>query len=198
MKIRVNLPVIVEGRYDKAKLSGIIDGTILTTEGFGIFKNEEKRSLIKTLGSRGVIILCDSDGGGKIIRSRLKGMLGGINVYNLYIPQVEGKERRKRKASKAGYLGVEGIDDAVLLKLFEDFSHAHPELFDDGHATAVSDLSRYDMFELGLSGGNGSAEARDRIAKKYSLPSGMNANGLYEALVLLGVKKEELRMKNEE
>lgn len=197
MKIKVTLPVIVEGRYDKAKLSGIIDGTIITTEGFGIFKNEEKRSLIKTLGSRGVIILCDSDGGGKIIRSRLKGMLGGINVYNLYIPQIEGKERRKRKASKAGYLGVEGIDDEVLAKLFLDFTQAHPELFSENDVVAVSDLSRYDMFELGLSGGNGSAEARDRIAKKYSLPSGMNANGMYEALVLLGVKKSEL-MENEE
>ena len=41
-KIRLKYPVIVEGRYDKIKLSSLVDGTVIATDGFGIFKNTEK------------------------------------------------------------------------------------------------------------------------------------------------------------
>ena len=44
--IKLDLPVIVEGKYDKIKLSSIFDTVILTTDGFGIFKNKEKIELI--------------------------------------------------------------------------------------------------------------------------------------------------------
>ena len=40
--IKLKLPVIVEGKYDKITLENIIDATIIPTEGFGIFKNKEK------------------------------------------------------------------------------------------------------------------------------------------------------------
>ena len=73
--IKLKIPVVVEGKYDKARLSGVIDATIITTNGFAIFNNEEKRSLLRTLGKDGVVVLCDSDGGGRLIRSHLKGML---------------------------------------------------------------------------------------------------------------------------
>ena len=46
-KIKIALPVIVEGKYDKIKLDSIIDAKIITTGGFGIFNSEEKKSLIK-------------------------------------------------------------------------------------------------------------------------------------------------------
>ena len=35
--------IIVEGRYDKAKLSGVTDALIVTTEGFRIFSDREKQ-----------------------------------------------------------------------------------------------------------------------------------------------------------
>ena len=41
--IKVDQIVIVEGKYDKIKLSSIIDGIIIETEGFGIFKDKEKQ-----------------------------------------------------------------------------------------------------------------------------------------------------------
>ena len=99
-KIKLKLPVIVEGKYDKAHLSSVIDAVIIPTNGFGVFKNEEKRALIRTLGKNGIITLCDSDGGGKVIRSHLRGMLGGIRVYDLYTPQIAGKERRKSRKKR--------------------------------------------------------------------------------------------------
>lgn len=45
--IKIKEAVIVEGKYDKIKLSSIIDTVIITTEGFRIFKNPEKLSLIR-------------------------------------------------------------------------------------------------------------------------------------------------------
>ena len=43
--IKVDQVVIVEGRYDKIKLSSIIDGIIIETEGFGIFKDKDKQKI---------------------------------------------------------------------------------------------------------------------------------------------------------
>ena len=200
--MKVKIPIIVEGRYDKAKLSNVIDGVILTTDGFGIFKNAEKRALMKTLGKNGVIMLCDSDGGGQIIRSSLRGMLGGIKVYDLYIPQIPGKEKRKQTPSKAGYIGVEGVDDGILCGIFEKFASAHPELFEiSGEISeSIGDISsemgkgiitKGDFYELGLTGHENSAKLRDRLAKEFALPSGMNANGLCSALALLGISRGE-------
>ena len=202
--MKVKIPIIVEGRYDKAKLSNVIDGVILTTEGFGIFKNAEKRALMKTLGKNGVIMLCDSDGGGQIIRSSLRGMLGGIKVYDLYIPQIPGKEKRKQTPSKAGYIGVEGVEDGILCGIFEKFASAHPELFEISGEISESSpenissemgkgiISKGDFYELGLTGHENSAKLRDRLAKEFALPSGMNANGLCSALALLGITRGEV------
>ncbi|MBE6540912.1 MAG: DUF4093 domain-containing protein [Ruminococcaceae bacterium] len=192
-KIKINIPVIVEGKYDKARLSSIIDGTIITTDGFGVFKSEEKRALIRKLGERGIVILCDSDNGGKVIRSHLRGILGGIKVYDLYTPQIEGKERRKEKASKEGFLGVEGIDSGILREIFAKFVSVHPEFSSSGEGNMEkrSEIPRSLMCELGLTGGDNAAEMRDRLCLRLGLPQGMNANALHRALGML-VSADEL------
>ena len=50
--IKLKEAVIVEGKYDKIKLSSLVDGLIITTDGFGIFKDEKKRKLIITLAKK--------------------------------------------------------------------------------------------------------------------------------------------------
>ena len=45
--IKIDKVIIVEGRYDKIKLSSMIDGIIIETEGFGIFKDKDKQKLIR-------------------------------------------------------------------------------------------------------------------------------------------------------
>ena len=120
-RIKLDMPVIVEGRYDKIKLESVIDAVIITTDGFGIYRNREKRELIRRYAEKtGVIILTDSDGAGFQIRNSLKGCIGSGRAVNIYIPDVFGKERRKVKPSKEGKLGVEGIDPDTLRKAFED------------------------------------------------------------------------------
>ena len=120
MKPRCGKVIVVEGKYDKIRLESLLDATVLTTEGFGIFKDGEKRSLIRRLAeTRGIVILSDSDGAGGVIRSHIHTLCGGKGVTDLYIPPIHGKETRKTSASKEGLLGVEGIDNATLLSLFE-------------------------------------------------------------------------------
>ena len=114
-KMKISLPIIVEGRYDKSALSGYIDGVILTTGGFSVFNNKEKQALLRRIGADGVIILTDSDGGGKQIRSFLLSTLDKDKVHNLFIPKIFGKEKRKRAPSRSGTLGVEGMEKETIL-----------------------------------------------------------------------------------
>ena len=71
-KIKINLPIIVEGRYDKSALMGYLDAKIITTGGFSIFNDKEKQALLRRISQNGVILLTDSDGGGKQIRRFLQ------------------------------------------------------------------------------------------------------------------------------
>ncbi len=181
-KIKISLPVIVEGKYDKIKLSSIIDARIITTGGFGIFNSEEKKLLIKRLCENGVILLCDSDGAGKVIRSFIKSFLPPEKVINLYIPKIEGKEKRKREGSKEGTLGVEGIDADILRNLFKKYESAA--------ASVRTPITKRDFYIYGLSGGEKSAAKRDALALKYGLPSGMSANALLDALNIISSKEK--------
>ena len=47
--IRIRQAVIVEGKYDQIRLSSLVDTVILTTEGFGVFKDKEKQKLLRRL-----------------------------------------------------------------------------------------------------------------------------------------------------
>ena len=99
-KIKIDMPVIVEGKYDKIKLASILDAEIITTDGFGVFKKKEKLTLIKRLSENGVIVLTDSDGAGKVIRGHLAGAVPPEKIYNLYIPKIEGKEKERSRAQR--------------------------------------------------------------------------------------------------
>ncbi len=183
-KIKINKVILVEGKYDKIKLSSIIDGHIITTDGFALFNNEEKRALIRRLAEKkGIIILTDSDSAGFVIRNKLKGYLGKeCEIINLYAPQIVGKEARKNKASKQGLLGVEGIDTDTIKKLFEKAG-----ISEDDHIQSTS-YSKSDLYSLGLSGHSESKALRDKICEENGLPKSMSANAFLAAVNLLGIQ----------
>ena len=192
-KLHIPYPVVVEGKYDKIRLSNVIDGQIIVTDGFGIFKKEEKRVLLRRLAAASpLIVLTDSDGGGKIIRSHLSGMLPKDKIIPLYIPQITGKEKRKEKASAAGTLGVEGMEDSLLYDLFAPY--AQTDNTDPLTRAAENPLSKVDFFEDGLTGGENSTAKRDELAVKVGLPKGMSASALLEALKLLISYEEYLAL----
>ena len=186
-KIKIDLPVIVEGKYDKIKVSSVIDGEIIVTDGFGVFKSREKLALIKRLSQNGVIILTDSDGAGKLIRSHISGAVPADKIYNLYIPKIKGKEKRKREGSKEGTLGVEGVSADLLREIFEAFLKNHDVAKKSGEK-----VTKADLFSLGLSGSEGSSERRDRIAEKLGLPSGLTAPAFVSAVNVIMTREEFL------
>lgn len=184
--ITLDRPVIVEGKYDKQKLSAVLNTTIITTNGFRIFNDREKRALIRRLAEKnGIFVLTDADGAGLVIRNLLRGCVPKEKITHLYIPAVAGKERRKAAPSREGLLGVEGIDTDTLTRIFAPFAVDAPAQ-DTSPRNAVS---KADFYAAGLSGGEGSAVRRARLAQKLRLPPHMSANALLEAVNLLYSKE---------
>jgi ribonuclease M5 len=178
-KVKIRLPIIVEGRYDKSSLSGFLDATIITTGGFSIFNDKEKQALLRRISAGGVILLTDSDGGGKQIRRFLQGILPPDKIYNLHIPKIEGKESRKRHKSAAGTLGVEGMEKDVILRLLAPFM--------DGESSEKSGkmITKVDFFTDKLTGCDGASENRAWLCRECNLPDDMTPNALLEAMNLL-------------
>ena len=178
-RIKISLPIIVEGRYDKSSLAGFIDATIITTGGFSIFNDREKQALIRRIAADGVIILTDSDGGGRQIRRFLSGMLPPDKIHHLFIPKIEGKEKRKRRPSASGTLGVEGMEKDVILRLLTPFEAGKSQEKADKMITKV------DFFLDKLTGCEGASENRRKVSLAAGLPDDMTPNALLEALNLL-------------
>ncbi len=185
-KLKIKYPVICEGKYDKIKLMSVIDATIITTDGFGIFKNSEKSALLRRLAeNERIIVVTDSDSGGRLIRNFIRGIIPNEKIVNLYIPQIKGKERRKEKPSAEGTLGVEGMDIDVLRNIFMPYT---------GHTEKKMDMTKADMYAYGLSGLDGSAQLRKEFCTASFLPPDMSSNSLLEAINLLYTEEEFLKI----
>ena len=180
---RVRLPIIVEGRYDKSAILSMFSATVITTEGFGIFNSREKQALVRKIAVDGVIILTDSDAGGKQIRSFISSIIPKDKIYQLYIPRIEGKERRKKQAGREGVLGVEGVGGDVLRSVLAPF-------VTDAPVKAGSLITPLDMFNFGLSGKDNSSLLRDALCERLALPRGMNAKALISALNIISSREE--------
>jgi len=192
--MRVKEVIIVEGKYDKNTVSQAVDAAVIEISGFQIFSNKEKLSLLRSLAEkRGLIILTDSDKSGFFIRGRLRGILSGKNVKHAYIPDVFGRERRKSAPSKEGKLGVEGMSCDVIISALQ---RAGACFEDNQYATrnAEDKISKTDLYQLGLSGGVGSAEKRRALLKKLSLPERLSSNGLLDVLNILYTRDEFIRL----
>ena len=163
---RIREVIVVEGRYDKNTVSQAVEASIVETEGFGIFSDSERLELLRRLGEkRGLVILTDSDSAGFLIRNHLKGRLNGIDVKMAYIPDVAGKEKRKRSPSKEGKLGVEGMPKTVII---EALKRAGANFEEEEEKRDRGELSKSDLYELGLSGCDGSAERRRELLKSLA------------------------------
>lgn len=179
--IQIKQAVIVEGKYDKIKVSNILDTLIIETDGFGIFKDKNKQKLIRRLAeTRGILILTDSDSAGFTIRSFLNGIVPQEQLVNVYIPDIFGKEKRKSEPSKEGKLGVEGVKSDVII---DALKKAGVE-FDVGTEKQINThpVTKTDLFLDGLSGGKGSAEKRVRFLKQLDLPEHLSANSMLKLI----------------
>lgn len=193
-KLKVREVILVEGRYDKNTLAQVVDGLILTTEGFGIFKDREKAALFRRLArERGAVVLTDSDGAGLVIRGHLKGILPPDKVKMAYIPDVPGKERRKARPGKEGKLGVEGMDPATLRQVLLRAGAT----VDDVPSAPGPAFTKATLVELGLSGTPAAKERRQALQRALDLPENLSANALLEVLNILTTPQQVERLLDE-
>ena len=189
-KLNIPYPIIVEGKYDRIRLLCVCDAHVITTDGFEIFKKSETLSLLRQLSLKTpIIILTDSDGAGKLIRSHVTSAIPPERLIQLYIPKIKGKEKRKAQPSAEGTLGVEGMENKVLIDILSPY--------EDGEAVrrlSENKLSKTDFYVDRLSGHTDSSARRDELAQKLSLPSGMTANALLAAVKLLLSYEEYLHL----
>ena len=172
--IHMNEALIVEGRYDKSKLSALTDAIIVTTNGFGIYKDAEKRDFIRKLAKeRGIVILTDSDNAGRQIRAYITSFVPSNQIRHAYIPDIYGKEKRKAAPSKEGKLGVEGISSEILLEILKEAGASV-----EGSTTDFQPLTPADLMSLGLTGGVNSATLRQGVLKALDLPENLTTKML--------------------
>ena len=177
--IKIERVVIVEGRYDKIKLSSVIDGIIIETDGFGIFNNKEKQKLIRKLAeTKGLLILTDSDSAGFKIRSFIRGIVPAEQIKHAYIPDIFGKEKRKNEPSKEGKLGVEGVKVQVIIEALQKAG----VLCEETEKTERREITKLDLFEDGLSGKPDSDALRKKLLKHLDLPERLTSNALVQIL----------------
>lgn len=174
--IKINEAVVVEGKYDKIRLSNFLDATIITTEGFRIFKDAEKKELIKLMAKiKGIVIITDSDRAGQMIRKYVEKIADEGNITNVYLPQIVGKESRKQKAGADGVLGLEGIDDNIILEAIKRSGITGEICIKQGRS-----VTKTDLYNLGVSGRQDSAERRKELCKFLGLPTFLTANSLLQ------------------
>lgn len=176
--------IVVEGKYDKIKLSQIFDTSIICVDGFRIYNNENIIEFLKKLSTTsGVIIFTDSDSAGFRIRNYIKNKLSGYEIKHAFIPDVYGKESRKAKPSKEGKLGVEGINDDIILEALKKCGATFvDEINKDSKNKEKPQLKKFDLYSLGLYGQQNSKILREKFLKELSLPEHMSSNMLLDVL----------------
>ena len=161
--ISIKQAIVVEGKYDKIKLSSVVDAVILVTNGFRIYKNPEQLNLIRYYAkTTGVILLTDSDRAGFQIRNYLKGAISEGTVYHVYIPK-------------------------TLLAAFEKAGVTAQQ----APSEKKDPITNLDLYQLGLSGGAGSKQLRKQLQKQLNLPDLLSTASLLDVLNTM-LSKEEL------
>ena len=185
--------LLVEGKYDAARLHNLVEGTVLTTDGFRVMKDRALQTMLKRLGrAQGLIILTDSDAAGFKIRHFVTGLVGAEYVLQAYVPAIPGKESRKEVPGKEGLLGVEGVSDEIILQSLQDALKSRPS------SAAVTDtapqaITYTDLYEWGISGTANSAERRRILLRQLGLPPRLSKKELLQVLSTLYTRESLAR-----
>lgn len=190
--VKISQAIVVEGRYDKNTLSQVVDAPILETSGFGIMHNKENLALLRRVAkARGLIVFTDSDSAGFVIRNYLKSTIEPGYLLHAYIPDVYGKEKRKASPGKEGKLGVEGMPPDVIIDCLR---RAGATIENEEAVERPAEISKTDLYIMGLSGGPDSKAKRQALMKMLDFPEHMSSNAMLQALNLLYTKEELYRL----
>lgn len=179
--LKLEQALLVEGKYDAARLGNLVDGTILTTDGFRVFKDGALQKLLKRMAAaQGLIILTDSDAAGFKIRHFVTGLVGAENVLQAYVPAIPGKESRKAEPGKEGLLGVEGVSDELILQGLQ--TALESSATDRKETAQTRPITYTDLYDWGVSGTANSAETRRRLLHRLGLPPRLSKKELLQVL----------------
>lgn len=168
-RIHTGRVLVVEGKYDAARLARLTDAMILLTDGFAIFSDKKRQRLLKELAVKnGLLLLTDSDKAGFQIRTYITNLVGAEHVAQAYVPALPGKERRKALPGKEGLLGVEGVPDELVRQSLLDA--LGPEAGQTAPPAAGRPITYSDLYDWGLSGTAGAAERKYRLLAALGLP----------------------------
>lgn len=191
--LKLKKVLLVEGKYDAARLHNLVEGTILATDGFRVMKDRALQTMLKRLGrAQGLIILTDSDAAGFKIRHFVTGLVGAEYVLQAYVPAIPGKESRKEVPGKEGLLGVEGVSDEIILQSLQDALKSRPSSATTTD-TASQAITYTDLYEWGISGTANSAERRRILLRQLGLPPRLSKKELLQVLSTLYTRESLAR-----
>lgn len=182
--LKLQQVLLVEGKYDAARVSNLVDGMVLTTDGFRVMKDRSLQTMLKQLArTQGLMILTDSDAAGFKIRHFVTGLVGAEHVLQAYVPAIHGKESRKEAPGKEGLLGVEGVSDELILRGLQDALASAPDGTEK--ETQAEKISYTDLYEWGISGTANSATHRRKLLQQLGLPPRLSKKELLQVLSTL-------------
>lgn len=208
-KLQTKRTIVVEGRYDAIKVDALIEANIITIDGFAIYSDKAKQTLLKQLAQKeGVLLLLDADGAGFRMRHYITNIVGEANVLQVYTPSQKGKESRKSTPGKEGLLGVEGIDSTVLYDILStalskdsgkphinkqsknkksEIRSAAPTETENMHASQEDSpddrtVTYTDLFRWGFSGTAGSVARKNEFLTALGLPLRLSKKELINVL----------------
>lgn len=165
--------IVVEGRDDVAAVKRALDVEVVATGGFGYSK--ELLRTIKSLADRnGIIILTDPDYAGEQIRKDLARRIP--NCKHAFLPQ--GKALKKDNI---------GIENASPEDIREAIAKARPENIDREIV-----FTRDDLLMMGLIGGSGSREKREKLGALLGIGYS-NGKQLLNRLNNFGISRDEFQ-----
>ena len=170
--LKIEQVILVEGKYDAARLANLVEAVILTTDGFRVIKDRALQALLKRLArERGLILLTDSDAAGFKIRHFVTGLVGAQYVL---------QEPRKEVPGREGLLGVEGVPDYLILEGLQDALKSAAAL--SNRQTAGEAITYTDLYEWGISGTADSARRRRELLRRLGLPPRLSKKELLGVL----------------
>jgi ribonuclease M5 len=148
--MRIKELIVVEGQHDEAALKRIVEADVVITR--GLHRDEALYELLReAVKTRGVIVFTDPDHPGETIRRRLAEAIPGVR--HAYLSAKVARSKTK--------VGIEHATPEVVL---EALRHV---ITDPG---PLSDLTRNDLYAVGLSGHPDSHTLRLRLAARLNLP----------------------------
>ena len=185
--VEISEIIVVEGKYDKIRLSGFLKASILETSGFGIYNNPAMRALLLSAAEkRGLIVLTDSDSAGFQIRRYLRSFISEKYIKDVYVPALRGKEKRKAHPSREKILGVEGLSEEILMEAFQRYG-IEPA---GEKKKNREEIRTIDLYRLGLSGRENSRKKMVRLLRYMNLPERLSTKEVCEVLNIITTKAE--------